>query len=240
MGLLEGLFKEKDNGANKEIEKLNVIIKEKELELQKLKIEVQTIKETYMTPKQVEILEKNLKSAREENVRLKKEREELNEKINFFEKDNSNKKEVFFLNRFFYKLPIEEFFSATKFNDIKDFLINSGINFIQEIETVIELPEFTKIKNYSVAKKKYLAFRDLKEISWDNRVLMCRGEKIHKVFKKSRKFVNYLTDNNIEFMDDMKDFDFNTLAVKGGFSKSAVDELKNICDEYFKIYKIGE
>ena len=31
MGLLEGLFKDKDSNINKEIEKLNVIIKEKEV-----------------------------------------------------------------------------------------------------------------------------------------------------------------------------------------------------------------
>ncbi len=31
MGLLEGLFKDKDNSANKEIESLNVKIKEKEV-----------------------------------------------------------------------------------------------------------------------------------------------------------------------------------------------------------------
>lgn len=238
MGLLEGLFKDKDNSANKEIENLNVKIKEKEIEIQRLKIEVQTMKETYMTPKQVEILEKNLKSAREENTRLKKEKDEFIQKIKVLEQNDSDRKEIFFLDKFLYKLPIDEFFSATKFNLIREFLIKSGITFVQEIETVMELPEFTKIKNYSAAKKKYTAFRDLKQLSWDNRILMCKGERIHKVFKKSRKFVNYLTDNNIEFMDDMKNFDFNILAVKGGFSKSAVEEFKEIYEEYFKTYKI--
>ena len=102
----------------------------------------------------------------------------------------------------------------------------------------MELPEFMKVKNYSAAKKKYTAFRDLKVISWDNRILMCKGERIHKVFKKSRKFVNYLAENNIEFMDDMKNFDFNVLAVKGGFTKTAVEEFKEMYEEYFKTYKI--
>lgn len=191
-----------------------------------------------MTPKQVEILEKNLKSAREENVKLKKEKEDFIQKIKILEQDSSDKEEVFFLNKFLYKLPIDEFFSATKFNLIREFLTKSGISFVQEIETVMELPEFMKVKNYSAAKKKYTAFRDLKVISWDNRILMCKGERIHKVFKKSRKFVNYLTENNIEFMDDMKNFDFNVLAVKGGFTKTAVEEFKEMYEEYFKTYKI--
>ena len=196
------------------------------------------MKETYMTPKQVEILEKNLKSAREENTRLKKEKEDFIQKIKVLEEDSSDKEEVFFLNKFLYKLPIDEFFSATKFNLIREFLTKSGISFVQEIETVMELPEFMKVKNYSAAKKKYISFRDLKVISWDNRILMCKGERIHKVFKKSRKFVNYLTENNIEFMDDMKNFDFNVLAVKGGFTKAAVEEFKEMYEEYFKTYKI--
>ena len=146
MGLLEGLFKDKDNSTNKEIESLNVKIKE--MEIQRLKIEVQTMKETYMTPKQVEILEKNLKSAREENVKLKKEKEDFIQKIKILEQDSSDKEEVFFLNKFLYKLPIDEFFSATKFNLIREFLTKSGISFVQEIETVMELPEFMKVKNY--------------------------------------------------------------------------------------------
>ena len=39
MGILDGIFKDKDNHSDKEIEALNLIIKEKELEIQKLKIE---------------------------------------------------------------------------------------------------------------------------------------------------------------------------------------------------------
>ena len=140
MGLLEGLFKDKDNSTNKEIESLNVKIKEKEMEIQRLKIEVQTMKETYMAPKQVEILEKNLKSAREENTRLKKEKEDFIQKIKVFEQSDSDRKEIFFLDKFLYKLPIHEFFSATKFNLIREFLTKSGISFVQEIETVMELP----------------------------------------------------------------------------------------------------
>ena len=238
MGLLEGLFKDKDSNINKEIEKLNVIIKEKEVEIQRLKIETQVIKDTYMPPKQVELLEKNLKALREENNKLKKEKNEFLNKINSFEKEDSEKEKTFSLDKFLYKLPIDEFFSATKFNLVKDFLTKSGIVFIQELESVINLPEFIKIKNYTAAKKKYIAFRDKNEVSWDNRILLCRGERIQKIFKKSRKFVNYLSDNNIEFMDEMASFNFETLSVKGGFTKAMVEELKKITEDYFRTYKI--
>lgn len=238
MGLLEGLFKDKDSNINKEIEKLNVIIKEKEVEIQRLKIETQVIKDTYMPPKQVELLEKNLKALREENNRLKKEKDEFLNKINTFEKEDFEKEKTFSLDKFLYKLPIDEFFSAAKFNLVKDFLTKSGIVFIQELESVINLPEFIKIKNYTAAKKKYIAFRDKNEVSWDNRILLCRGERIQKIFKKSRKFVNYLSDNNIEFMDEMASFNFETLSVKGGFTKAMVEELKKITEDYFRTYKI--
>ena len=241
MGLLEGLFKDKHSNVNKEeIENLNLIIKEKEVEIHKLKMESQIIKDTYMPPKQVELLEKNLKALREENNKLKKEKEEFVEKIKSYEETSSNTEstKTFSLDKFLYKLPIDEFFSATKFNLIKEYLVDSGINFIQEIDSILELPEFKKIKNYATAKKKYLAFRDKNEISWDNRVFLCRGEKIQKVFKKSRKFVNYLTDNNIEFMDEMENFNFDNLIVKGNFTKDMIEDLKIINKEYFKTYKI--
>lgn len=57
MGILD-VFKDKDNTTNKEIEALNLALKEKELEIQRLKIETNTMKETYMSPKQMELLEK--------------------------------------------------------------------------------------------------------------------------------------------------------------------------------------
>ena len=38
-------------------------------------------------------------------------------------------------------------------------------------------------------------------------------------------------------MDDMTDFNFDELAVKGGFTRAMVSELKNMTDEYFKTYK---
>ncbi len=226
MGILD-VFKDKDNTTNKEIEALNLALKEKELEIQRLKIETNTMKETYMSPKQMELLEKNLKSLREENNRLKKEKAELLEKTSTSP-----------LDIFKYKLPVEEFFSAAKFNMVRDFLADAGIVFIQDIEIVLSSPEFAKVKNAASAIKKYSAFRDSKEVSWDNRISLCKGEKVQKVFKKSRKFINYLADNNIEFMDDMADFNFDELAVKGGFTTAMVSELKNIADEYFNTYKM--
>lgn len=239
MGLLDGLFKDKSSSVNKEeIEKLNAEIKEKEKEIQRLELELQMIKETYMPPKQVELFEKNLKNIREENQKLKKEKDEYLEKIKYYEGKNTEDSKIISLNRFLYKLPIDDFFSATKYNLIKEFLVKSGVTFIQEIEAVIDLPEFSKVKNYSSAKKKYLAFRDKKEVSWDSRVLLCRGDRVQKVFKKSRKFVNYLSDNNIEFMDEIEKFDFEKLLVKGGFTKEMIKELKEISEDYFKTYKI--
>lgn len=239
MGILDGIFKDKDNHSDKEIEALNLIIKEKELEIQKLKIEINTMRETYMSPKQLELLEKNLKSLREENNRLKKEKEEMNEKIKSLEKNSEKKEEIksFSLDKFSYKLSVEDFFSAAKFNFVKEFLAGQNILFVQDMENIVSSPDFAKVKNSAAAVKKYSAFHKNKEVAWDNRVQLCKGDRIQKVFKKSRKFVNYLSDNNIEFMDDMTDFNFDELAVKGGFTRAMVSELKNMTDEYFKTYK---
>lgn len=237
MGILDGIFKDKH--SNKEIEALNMIIKEKELEIQKLKIETKTMREAYMSPKQMEVLEKNLKSLREENNRLKKEKDEMKEKIKSLEKNSEKKEEIksFSLDKFLYKLSVEDFFSAAKFNSVKKFLEEQNILFVQDMEKIISSPDFAKVKNSAAAIKKYSAFYNKREVAWDNRVQLCKGDRIQKVFKKSRKFVNYLSDNNIEFMDDMINFNFDELAVKGGFTRAMVSELKNMTDEYFKTYK---
>lgn len=239
MGILEGFFKEKDNNTHiKEIESLNLVIKEKELEIQKLKIEIQSMKETYIPPKQVEIFEKNLKALREENNKLKKEREDMQKVLNTYEKENSGDKEKYTLSKFKYKLSIDDFFSGIKFNLVREYLNNNGILFIQDLANVFEIKEFTKIKNFAAAQKKYLAFHDKNEVLWEERISLCKGDKIQKIFKKSRKFINYLVEHNIEFMDDMKDFNFDELAVKGGFSQITVEEFKTMTQEYFNTYKI--
>lgn len=234
MGLLEGLFN-KDN--NEKIKELNAELKEKERVIDILKENIDDLKEKSISFKQVEIFEKNLKAVREENIVLKNKNEELSNMIKSFENKASNEDELFNLNKFNYRLPVEDFFVSAKYKEIVDFLNKHDIRFIQDFDKIKDDDELKKIKNYDLAMEDYEKFKN-NIVIFDNRVLLCKGDKVSKIFKKSRKLLNYLATKDIEFMDDMLDFDFDTLAVKGGFTKLMVKEFKKITEEYFEIYKI--
>ena len=53
------------------------------------------------------------------------------------------------------------------------------------MESVISSPDFAKVKNFAAAIKKYSAFHNEKEISWDNRFSYAKGTKYRKYLKKA-------------------------------------------------------
>lgn len=235
MGLLEGLFK---NENNKKFEELDLILKEKEKEIMNLKSKIKSIKDTHISSKQLEIFEKNLKSMKEQNNKLKAENEKLLHKISLLQENKKKDNNFFSLNNFIYKLSIEDFFCGAKYKESVKFLLEKNVKFIQEFEKIENDKEFKKLKSYSITVKKYQDSFLNEKIAFEHRVQLCKGDKINKIFKKSRKFVNHLNGLNIEFMDDMISFNFETLTVKGGFNQSLVKEFENITMEYFKTYKI--
>lgn len=234
MGLLESLFNKDSN----KIEELDAALKAKNAEIEKLKEELAITKEKAMSLKQVEVFEKNLKATREQNSILKSENEELSKKLQSLENKCSTDNQPFSLDVFKFKLSVEEFFTGAKFKEIREFLDKYKILFIQDFEIIKDHEDMKNLKNYPEALDKYLAFRDKEEVTFDNRVLLCKGERVTKVYKKSRKFLNYLADLNIEFMDAIEDFDFESLVVKGGFKKPMVKELEKIAGDYFEVYRI--
>ncbi|MDP0493539.1 MAG: hypothetical protein Q7K48_04510 [Fusobacterium sp. JB021] len=249
MGLFDGLFKEKSSTVNndkelKEITNLNNIIVDKDLKIEKLEGELTTLKNETLSPKQVHIMEKNLKSSRETNstleqevIRLKKEIEKLESEISNSNVSFDNIYKNLINNKFIYKLGIDNFFKTVKFEEVRNFLTNNNILFIQDLESFPALEDILKIKNGRLALKKY---EKLKKgiVPWDLRIFLCKGEKIQKIYKNKRKFITYLNEHNIEFMDDMNDFDFESLIVKGGFPKKAVEEFKILTDNYFNEFKL--
>lgn len=236
MGMFDGLFN-KDN--EKKLKKLNSIIDEKNEKIKNLEERIEFIKKNNISSGQLEIFEKNLKTLKKENDTLKVENNDLIKKIENINANNAcNESDRFTLDTFLYKLPIEEFFNGAKFIEIREFLEKRKIAFLQEFDIIKEDEEFKSLKNSSLAIEKFDNFHNDGIIAFENRVYLCKGEKISKVFKKSRKFINYLTDLNIEFMDDMKDFDFKVLEKEENFKQLLIDELSKINEEYFKIYKI--
>lgn len=249
MGLFDGIFKEKPstNVNNKELTEINNLnkkIAEKNLEIQKLEDELNYIKSSTLSPKQVHLMEKNLKSSREINASLeekvnslKRENSQLLEKV---AKNNFSYNKIFenlIFNNFIYKLSIDIFFKTVKFQEVRNFLNNKNIIFIQDMKNLLFLNDLLKIKNGELAIQKYKKLQN-GIVSWDIRMLLCKGEKVQKIYKGKRKFIAYLNDHDIEFMDDMTSFDFESLIVKGGFSKKSIEEFKELTEKYFEEFKI--
>ena len=59
-----------------------------------------------------------------------------------------------------------------------------------------------------------------------------KGERISKIYSKNRKFINILGEEYIEFMDDLKNYNFDNL-VDSGFSAEQIKEFRNKRDEYY-------
>lgn len=237
MGIFDNIFKDKhasdDNSSDnsellQEIETLKVSNVSKDEIIENLRIELTNLKNSTLSPKQLQVMERNLKSSKEENLSLKKLLEDLKKEKNSALLDNS---------KFSYRIDIEYFLSGVKFTDLRNLLIKKEISFIDQFENEALLKEIESIKNCEVAIAKYKKYKE-GILPWDLKVLACKGEKVQKIFKSKRKFANYLVSKNLEFMDDIKNFDLETLTVKNGFSKATIADIAELYENYFEKYLI--
>lgn len=168
--------------------------------------------------KQIEIFNKNLKDVRDENTALKNILGQYNIK--------------FTREKHYYKVDIYKFFTSTKFAEITQYLSDNGIKYIQDIteEFVAQIPE--ELKNLEDAKEKLKNFWTREFIEWDIITYMNKGDRISRIYNKSRKFSNLLAEEKIEFMEDMLDYDFDKLLIKG-FDEAKVEEFKTIRDTFY-------
>lgn len=207
-----------------EVNKLRDELSLKEGEISSLMEQLESLKNSLLTfnPKQIDVFEKNLKLSKDENRKLKTELESLKNNINTFSNN--------------YKFGIEDFYSSSKFNDVKDNLSQMEIDYIQQLNLEVFETKLENIKNAPEAKRKfenYLAGR----VEWDIKVGIEKGERITKIFNKNRKFLNILSEYYIEFMDDLKNFNWETLLDKG-FGTDQIEELKNKVAEYYSNRRI--
>ena len=207
---------------NKKIEELEEIIKRKDKEISDLINELDRLNQSInvsINNKQLELIEKNIKDTKEENNRLKQVIGEYN---------LSSKKE-----KYYYKVDIEKFFGASKYKEVVEAILNLGIKYIQDLtfESFNQLPKETK--NLEDAKVKFYKFLNKEFIEWEVVTYLNKGEKVSKFYSKSRKLMNIFTDSDIEFMDDILDYDFHKL-VDLGFKENQIEEFINKRDEYYQ------
>ncbi len=216
MGLFSFGSKNRIEELEREIEKLERDLLSKEKEVENLINELE--KSNKLSPKQLQIFEKNLNDSRREAAKYK----------NFIQayKINCDKP----LSK--YRVDISKLFSGSKFDEIIKKLNEKDINFIDQLN----LPDF--ISTISGSKNEEEAIKKVSEylkgnISWEILTYMNRGEKISKVFSKYRKFHTILSSLNYEYMDEIVDFDF--LSLKDyNFSIRQIDEYSKLRDEYFE------
>ena len=225
MGLGDFLFKEKEEKYLKQIEDLQNKLKKKEEEILQLKYDIEVVtqeRDNRISGKQLEIFERNLK----QNMESSKKYKEL--LVSY--KINSEK------TQYKYKVELKNFYSEKKFQEVFDILNEKNILFVNNLkeEDFNDIPKETK--NLDDAKQRFLDYKNGK-FSWDIVTFTNKGEKLSKIYSKSKKLMTVFSDLYLEFMDDIVNFDF--LSLKSyGFKTPQIEEFIQKRDEYYKEYRI--
>lgn len=236
-------LKEKLEKSEREVQELSEKNSSLLRKIDFLEEKIANVETSSVSPKQMEIMERSLKSARKENLELKEKlshyQEVANEvvKIEVEQKPMEFSDDVIILDKFKYKILTEDFYNATKFKDIREFLIEKNYLFINDIESLEDIGEIRYCKNFDSANLKFENFKKGK-VSIEDRILLCKGAKVQKIFKSFRKFSTYLTDNNIEFMDELADVDLRILSGKANILTKTIKDVLDASEKYFKENKI--
>lgn len=223
---------DKSSSQKKQIEILKneiAIYQEKTSDLEN---EITQLKSRNISDRQMEVVEKNLR----ENQKVISE---YKSKVNVYEETIKNLNNTINANGIIisdkkiynYKISVEDFFNNSKSKEIVETLKNHNINYIDDLDLNTFESLLLEIKNYSDCKKKFIDFLNDK-MDWDTKTFRIKGERIKKVFSKSRKFLTYANDNYLQFMDDISDFDMRVLYDEG-FTKNAIVELVEKKEIYF-------
>ena len=134
-----------------------------------------------------------------------------------------------------YKIPIELLFSSSKFSEITETLKRNNLIFIDDISEDFFNIHSESCKNYSSALKLLMDFKGGR-YNWDIKTYISKGPRLSKVFSRQRKLLGYFTDNYMEFLIDLENFDFNIL-LNFGFSSEQIKGFEEKLSEYenFKI-----
>lgn len=221
------LFKLFNNKNIKELEKINLTLSEKLQNLQKELEEKEVLISNYSSlqskpntdySKQWQLMEKNLRNLQEENRMLKE---------NFIKLNRIIPKQQW---QYSFLVDLHYFYSANKFVSIREKLLESGVKYLQEIN---EEMFSTLLKEDRYVQEGLQKFLDYKRgiIDWDVKTFLMKGDKVTKIYQKSRKFLNILSEQNIEFMVDLESFDFQSLN-EFGFSQEDIDAFKQKYESY--------
>ena len=217
---------EEERRLRKQISELEETISRKDNEISNLINEIERINQGTgaINNKQMELIEKNIKETKDENKKLKALLERYD--INFTKE------------RYYYRIELERFFSSTKFKEVVDYLITANIHYVQDITKEIWDKIPADMKNLDEAKIKLDKFWSREAIDWDIVTYMNKGDKVTKIYNRSRKLTNILSEEGIEFIEDMLNYDFAKLA-DNGFKKKQIDDFIKKRDKYYEERRVS-
>ena len=219
MGLGDFLFKEKEEKYLKQIEDLQNKLKKKEEEILQLKYDLEVVtqeRDNRISGKQLEIFERKLKQSVESSKKYK----------DLLISYRINPEKI----QHKYKVDLKNFYFGKKFQEILNILNEKNILFVNTLkeEDFNDIPKETK--NFDEAKQRFLDFRSGK-FDWETATFINRGEKLSKIYSKSKKLMTVFSDLYLEFMDDITNFDFMSLK-SYGFKTPQIEEFIQKRDEY--------
>lgn len=217
MSVFSSIFgKDKEKEYQRKIEELEKKLEAKENEISNLIAELEKANNK-VSPKQFDIIERNIKESQEKANRYAK--------IIASFGLNPDKK------YYKYRLEVAKFFSGAKFAELVEVLTKNNIEFIDDVSDVTFFSLLNGVKNVEEAKKKFTDYKNNK-FDWDVAALINRGDKLSKIYS-SRKLLNIFSELSLEYMDDIANFDFSSLKIYN-FSYQQIEEFKNTREEYYK------
>lgn len=222
---------EREKMFKKEISDLKSDMEYKSQVIMALKDEIDKVKDKKINPKQVDLVYKNLQDTKHKYDTAIKSLEELKEKNDGMERFLKRYNLKYSDENYYYRVEVERFFTSAKSKDIISYFKDRNIFFIDDIN----MDEFKELdlKNVDEAIKKLEKFRSGEFIEWDIVTYLNKGDRVTKLFQKSRKLLNIFAMEDIEYMEDIKNYDFSKLLIEN-FKPAMVKELEAIRDDYYK------
>ena len=237
---IESLLDYKEN-REKDIKELNFKInvlsstlREKDVENASLKEKLDSLNEKVDKPSN--ITEKLFQTIKDRDIiidNLKLENENLRKSLVL---DNKNSPSLFDFDLANYKLLIKDYYEARKFEDFKKICQEKDLFYVEDLYNIdfdtLNLTK-TKIKN---AKS---LFDDYIDRNFDINIstYLLKGALISEFFFRFRSFVNYCKKNNLFYIIDLDDFDFQAL-LSDGFSEDQLEKIQSAYNDYNTVHKI--
>ena len=135
-----------------------------------------------------------------------------------------------------YKMLIRDYYEARKFEEFKKICQDRDLFYVDELYSLdfesIPLTK-TKIKN---AKSHY---EDYVNKKFDSKIIayLLKGALISEYFFRFRSFVNFCKDNDLTYLIELDNFDFDSLD-ENKFSSEQIQKIKDAYNEFNTVHRI--